>query len=101
MLAFPCNQFGAQEPGSDAEVHAFATSRYDVNFPMFSKIEVNGSGAAPLYQWLKTSQPNEDGSTDIPWNFTKFLVGPDGAALARFGPRVTPEEIATRLGDLI
>jgi glutathione peroxidase len=68
---------------------------------MFSKIEVNGSGAAPLYQWLKASQPNEDGSADIPWNFTKFLVGRDGAALARFGPRVTPEEIATRLVDLL
>ena len=98
MLAFPCNQFGAQEPGSNEEILEFATSKYDVNFPMFSKIEVNGDGACELYQLLKSAQPAEDGSTDIPWNFTKFLVGPDGSVLARFGPQTTPEEIAEHLG---
>ena len=67
---------------------------------MFEKIEVNGPGACPLYEHLKSAQPAEDGSTDIPWNFTKFLVGKDGAVLARFGPQVTPEEIATTVAEL-
>ena len=97
MLAFPCNQFGAQEPGSDAEILEFATSRYDVNFPMFSKIEVNGAGVCPLYQLLKAAAPDEEGNADIAWNFTKFLVGPDGEVVARYGPRVTPEEIGVEL----
>ncbi len=96
MLGFPCNQFGAQEPGSNEEILEFARSRYDVNFPMFAKIEVNGEGACELYQWLKSQAPDEEGNTDIPWNFTKFLVTPDGN-VKRFGPRVTPEEIADQL----
>lgn len=97
VLGFPCNQFGAQEPGSNAEILEFATSKYDVSFPMFAKIEVNGAGAAPLYQYLKSAAPAEDGSEDIPWNFTKFLVGRDGVVLARFGPQTTPEDIAASL----
>ncbi len=97
MLAFPCNQFGQQEPGSDAEILEFATSKYDATFPMFSKIEVNGDGAAPLYKWLRSEQPG-DGETDaITWNFEKFLVGRDGSVIARFSPMVTPEEIAAEL----
>jgi glutathione peroxidase len=101
VLAFPCNQFGAQEPGSDAEILAFATSKYDVNFPMFSKIDVNGSGACPLYQWLTATRPDEEGNSPIAWNFTKFLVDPDGAIVARFAPTVTPEEIGTVLAQLL
>lgn len=100
MLAFPCNQFGAQEPGTDAEIHEFALSNYGVNFPMFSKVEVNGSGACPLYQYLKSARPDEEGNVDIPWNFTKFLVDGDGEVVARFAPTVTPEEIAESLDRL-
>jgi len=101
VLAFPCNQFGAQEPGSNAEILAFAQSKYAVNFPMFAKIEVNGDGACALYQMLKRAAPGEDGNEDIPWNFTKFLVGKDGKVLARFNPQTTPEEIAGRLTELL
>jgi len=101
VLAFPCNQFGAQEPGSDEEILEFASSRYDVNFPMFSKIEVNGEGACPLFKLLKSGQPDEEGNADIGWNFTKFLVDPEGVVVARFGPRVTPEEIGVRLETLL
>lgn len=97
MLAFPCNQFGAQEPGTNEEILEFASSKYDANFPMFAKIEVNGDGACELYKFLKAAKSNEDGSSDIPWNFTKFLVNGDGDVLARFGPKVTPEEIAEQL----
>ena len=101
MLAFPCNQFGGQEPGTDAEILEFATGKFGVTFPMFSKIEVNGDGASELYQLLKSEQPDEEGKTDIPWNFTKFLVDKDGNVVKRFGPQVTPEEIGEQLGDLL
>jgi glutathione peroxidase len=97
VLAFPCNQFGAQEPGSNEEVLEFARSNYDVNFPMFGKIEVNGDGAADLYKLLKAAAPDEEGKEDIPWNFTKFLVGGDGEVIARFGPQVTPEELVAEI----
>ena len=97
MLAFPCNQFAGQEPGSDAEILEFATSNYDVNFPMFSKIDVNGDGAAPLYQWLKAEQPGDGDSSDIAWNFEKFLVDRSGSVVARWAPTVTPEEIEPQL----
>ena len=93
VLAFPCNQFGGQEPGSDEEVKEFAQSKFGVSFPMFSKIEVNGDGACDLYRFLKTGNPDEDGNEDIAWNFTKFLVDGEGQVLARFAPTVTPEEI--------
>ena len=92
MLAFPCNQFGAQEPGTNEEIREFA-SRYGVSFPMFAKIEVNGEGAAELYRYLKGDGP------DIAWNFTKFLVGRDGSVLARYEPQVTPEEIGEALAE--
>lgn len=101
MLAFPCNQFGAQEPGTDAEILDFATSKYGVTFPMFSKIEVNGSGACELYKLLKAAKPDEEGKADIAWNFTKFLVDGDGNVVARFAPPVTPEEIGEALGDYL
>ena len=94
MLGFPCNQFGGQEPGSEEEILEFVTSKYEVDFPMFAKIEVNGDGAAPLYQMLKAEQPGDGDSSDITWNFEKFLVGKDGTVLRRFSPMVTPEEVA-------
>ena len=94
VLGFPCNQFGQQEPGSDAEIIEFARSNYDVNFPMFSKIDVNGDTACELYQHLKEQRPRADGPSDIAWNFTKFLVVRDGQVVERFEPQVTPEEIA-------
>ncbi len=97
MLAFPCNQFGAQEPGTDTEILEFATSKYDATFPMFSKIEVNGDGAAPLYQWLRSEQPGEGETDAITWNFEKFLIDKQGNVVARFAPTVTPEEIAAEL----
>lgn len=101
VLGFPCNQFGAQEPGTNEEVLAFAKSKYNVNFPMFAKLEVNGDDAAPLYQWLKSEQPDDEGKEDIPWNFTKFLVASDGRVLKRFHPKTTPEEIEAALADLL
>ena len=98
MLAFPCNQFGTQEPGTDAEIHEFATSTYDATFPMFSKVEVNGPGACELYTWLK-SQHGDGG--DITWNFEKFLVDRDGNVVQRYGPMVAPEQIADDLPALL
>ena len=97
VLAFPCNQFGNQEPGTEAEILEFATSNYDVNFPMFAKIEVNGEGAAPLYRWLKEAQ----GGEDIAWNFEKFLIDRSGEAVARWGPQTTPEEIEPQLAAFL
>ena len=101
MLAFPCNQFGAQEPGTEEEILEFAQSNYQVNFPMFAKIEVNGAGACELYQMLKNAKADEEGKADIAWNFTKFLVGRDGSVLERFAPTVSPEDIGTRLGEYL
>ena len=98
MLAFPCNQFGKQEPGTDAEILEFATSKFEVTFPMFSKIEVNGDGACELYAWLKAEQG--DGA-DIAWNFEKFLIDRDGKVVARHAPTVTPEELAPAVAALL
>jgi glutathione peroxidase len=97
VLGFPCNQFANQEPGTDAEILEFATSTYGVTFPMFHKIEVNGDGAAPLYTWLKEQQPGEGETSDIVWNFEKFLVDGDGNVVARFGPQTTPEQVGETL----
>ncbi len=101
MLGFPCNQFANQEPGSNAEILEFATSQYGVTFPMFEKIEVNGDGAHPLYQFLREQQPGEGDSSDIAWNFTKFLVGRDGSVLKRYEPQVSPEDIAAELDQYL
>jgi len=90
VLGFPCNQFGAQEPGSDADVKEFCSLNYGVTFPMFSKIEVNGPGRHPLYAWLTAEKTAPEGPGDIKWNFTKFLVGRDGRVAARFDPRTEP-----------
>lgn len=97
MLAFPCNQFGAQEPGTDAEILEFATSKYDATFPMFSKIQVNGDGACDLYQWLR----EQTGGGDIQWNFEKFLIDREGNVVERFNSMVTPEQIAPRVAELL
>ncbi len=92
MLAFPCNQFGKQEPGTEAEIWEFATSKYQANFPMFAKIEVNGEDAHPLYQWLKSEQSGLFGGA-IKWNFTKFLIGRDGLVVNRYGSTTKPGKI--------
>ncbi len=97
VLAFPCNQFGGQEPGSDAEILEFARSKYNADYPMFSKIEVNGEGACDLYKFLKSEKSDENGKEDIAWNFTKFLVDGSGNVVARFAPQVTPEAIGESL----
>jgi glutathione peroxidase len=94
VLGFPCNQFGAQEPGSEAEIEQFCELNYGVTFPMFAKIDVNGAHAAPVYQYLKSAKPGLLGSEAIKWNFTKFLVDRGGKAIARFAPNDTPEAIA-------
>ncbi len=91
VLGFPCNQFGGQEPGSATEIRQFCVQNYGVTFPMFSKIEVNGDGAAELYRFLKASRPLPEGSNDIRWNFEKFVIGKDGRVVARFSPRVRPD----------
>ena len=101
VLGFPCNQFGAQEPGSDEEILDFVTNNYDIDFPMFSKIEVNGDNTCDLYKILKTQQPAEDGTEDLPWNFTKFLVDKNGTVIKRFNPQTTPEEIKEALSSLM
>ena len=93
ILGFPCNQFGKQEPGSAQEIANFCSTTYDVSFPMFEKIEVNGPGAHPVYQQLKAAAPGVLGSERIKWNFTKFLVGKDGAVLKRYAPATKPEKI--------
>lgn len=93
VLGFPCDQFGHQEPGSEADIRDFCTDTYDVTFPMFAKINVNGPDTHPLYRMLKDAQPGLLGTKAIKWNFTKFLVGRDGAIRARYAPKVTPETL--------
>ncbi|MEZ5447297.1 MAG: glutathione peroxidase [Gammaproteobacteria bacterium] len=93
VLGFPCDEFGHQEPGSEEEIRRFCSTTYDVTFPMFAKIEVNGENAHPLYKFLKSAQPGVLGTEAIKWNFTKFLVGRDGTVLERYAPTDTPERI--------
>ena len=92
VLGFPCDQFAHQEPGTDEEIGAFCERNFGVEFPLFSKIEVNGSGAHPLYDWLKSEKSGVLGGR-IKWNFTKFLVGRDGRVIDRFGPNRKPEDL--------
>jgi glutathione peroxidase len=101
VLGFPCNQFAGQEPGSNEEILEFVTSNFDVDFPMFSKIEVNGDGAAELYRLLKSEQPGDGDSSDITWNFEKFLVDRSGTVVKRFPPPTTPEEVAAVVPDYL
>jgi len=104
ILGFPCNQFGAQEPGSAAEIGIFCEQNYGVSFPMFAKIEVNGENAHPLYRYLKKKKPGllgPIGGGSIKWNFTKFLVDRAGSVVARFAPNTRPESLATDLEKLL
>ena len=97
VLGFPCNQFGHQEPGDEAEIRNFCSLNYDVSFPLFAKIDVNGDGAHPLWKWLKQEKSGLLGISAIKWNFSKFLVGRDGKVIKRYAPTDTPESIA---GDI-
>lgn len=93
IIGFPCNQFGAQEPGTNSEIQSFCSLTYDVTFPIMSKIDVNGSNTAPIYQFLKKKAPGIFGTKNIKWNFTKFLVNKDGTTVKRFAPKVEPKDI--------
>ncbi|WP_341926001.1 glutathione peroxidase [Nocardioides psychrotolerans] len=92
VLGFPCDQFGGQEPGEDAEIAGFCERNFGVTFPLFSKVEVNGDGAHPLYQWMRSEKGGLLGSK-IKWNFTKYLVGKDGQVISRYSPTTKPEKI--------
>lgn len=100
VLAFPCNQFANQEKGSDTEIASFCSTNYDVSFPIFAKIEVNGRGADPLWQFLKDEKKGLLGGA-VKWNFTKFLVGRGGDVVARYGPTTTPAKIAGPVAALL
>ncbi len=93
VLGFPCDQFGHQEPGDEASIADFCELNFGVTFPLFAKVEVNGDAAHPLYRWLREGTGGTPGD-DIEWNFTKFLVGRNGAVVRRYAPAVTPDEIA-------
>ena len=101
VLGFPCDQFGHQEPGDEAEIKNFCSLTYDVSFPMFAKVDVNGPKAHPLFQWLKSEKAGLLGLEGIKWNFTKFLVGPDGTVLKRYAPTDTPEKIGKDLKKIL
>jgi len=101
VLGFPCNQFGAQEPGDAAEIANFCSLTYDVTFPVFGKIDVNGPDAAPLYRWLKKEAPGLLGTEGIKWNFTKFLIDRDGKVVDRYAPQTKPADIAKDIEKLL
>ncbi|WP_380878657.1 glutathione peroxidase [Sphingomonas sp. DBB INV C78] len=101
VLGFPCNQFGAQEPGDEAEIANFCTLKYDVKFPMFAKIDVNGDNAHPLYKYLKNQQKGLLGTEGIKWNFTKFLVDRNGQVVDRFAPTTKPEDLRGAIEKLL
>ncbi len=101
VLGFPCNQFGAQEPGTETQIKSFCESRFQVSFPLFAKIEVNGAGTHPLYEYLKSKEKGFLGTAGIKWNFTKFLVGPDGTVEKRFPPQTKPEALESEILALL
>ena len=101
VMGFPCDQFGHQEPGDADEIRNFCSLSYDVSFPMFEKVEVNGSGAHPLWKWLKHEKPGLLGMEGIKWNFTKFLVDRDGRVVKRYAPTDTPEKIEADLDAVL
>ena len=101
VLGFPCDQFGHQEPGCALDIQVFTRKNYDITFPMFAKIEVNGAGAHPLYAYLKQASPGVLGTEAIKWNFTKFLVDTAGKVVARYAPTATPESIAPDIEALL
>jgi glutathione peroxidase len=93
VVGFPCNQFGSQDPGENAQIESFCQVNYGVTFPMMAKVDVNGGKAHPLWKWLKAAAPGLLGTEMIKWNFTKFLVGKDGRVIKRFAPNDTPESL--------
>ena len=101
IIAFPCNQFGQQEPGDDASIQSFCSLNYNVTFPVMKKIEVNGSDASPLYKYLKAQAPGLFGTKAIKWNFTKFLISKDRASTRRFGPQTSPESLHQEIERLL
>lgn len=101
ILGFPCNQFRKQEPGDAAEIANFCSLTYDVTFPMFAKIDVNGDGAHPLYKWITKEKRGLLGSSSIKWNFTKFLVDRAGKVVGRFGPTVKPQALTGAIEKLL
>jgi len=101
ILGFPCDQFGHQEPGNEAEIQQFCSSTYNVTFPMFAKISVNGSGAHPLYKYLKGEKPGVLGTEAIKWNFTKFLIDSSGQPVARYGSSTKPETLEAPIQKLL
>lgn len=101
VLGFPCNQFGAQEPGSASEIGTFCQKNYGVDFQMFEKIDVNGKDAHPLYKYLTSSAPGVLGTENIKWNFTKFLVGRDGKVFKRYAPQVEPKDMNKDIEELL
>ncbi|BEV00352.1 glutathione peroxidase [Novosphingobium olei] len=101
VLAFPCNQFGGQEPGTAEEIDSFCKVNFGVSFPLMAKIEVNGPNADPLYDWLKAEAPGVLGTKAIKWNFTKFLIGRDGKVVKRYAPTDKPESIQKDIEALL
>jgi glutathione peroxidase len=101
VLGFPCNQFGAQEPGSAEQIGSFCESNYGVSFPLFAKINVNGPDAHPLYRYLKCKKSGIFGTESIKWNFTKFLVNRQGKVVDRYGPRTKPKALASQIERLL
>jgi glutathione peroxidase len=101
VLGFPCNQFGEQEPGTEAEILEFCQTKYGVTFPMFSKIEVNGDGTHPLYKFLKSNTPGENKDKDIKWNFTKFLVDGNGNVIERYAHNTKPASMENRIDSIL
>ncbi|MEE4152526.1 MAG: glutathione peroxidase [Erythrobacter sp.] len=101
VLAFPCNQFGAQEPGSAEEIAEFCKVNFGLSFPLMEKVDVNGPEASPLFDWMKSEKKGLMGSTSIKWNFTKFLIDRDGNVVKRYGPQDTPASIAKDIEKLL
>ncbi len=101
VLGFPCNQFGAQEPGDAAEIARFCSLTYDVSFPMFAKVDVNGENAHPLYRYLKSEKAGLLGTEGIKWNFTKFLVDRNGEVVERYAPATKPEDLRKAIEALL
>ena len=101
VLGFPCNQFGAQEPGNEADIQSFCSLTYDVSFPLFAKVDVNGADAHPLYRHLKHERPGLLGTEAIKWNFTKFLIDRNGQVLKRYAPTDKPADLEADIGVLL
>ncbi|WP_454193465.1 glutathione peroxidase [Paenibacillus sp. Marseille-Q7038] len=101
VLAFPCNQFGGQEPGSSEEAEEFCQINYGVSFPIFAKVDVNGENTHPIFQYLKEQKPGSGESSDIQWNFTKFVIDRNGEVVERFEPKQSPEEMTALIEKLL